>query len=83
MADNGSSLGPNGPTRREFDKLDARIGKLEDANVAVLAERMHTLNGKVEELKNVVTWLLRTVAGLAVSLLIGLIVFLITTGNGG
>lgn len=52
---------PNGhPTRREFDRLEDRVTKVEDE-----ADEIKLLIFRIQELEGTVKWLYRSVIGLA------------------
>jgi hypothetical protein len=65
---------PDNGQRWKIDNLDKRVTKIEDTNILVLADRVLRLTG-------LVTWMIATMATFILTILGGVIIFLVTKGG--
>jgi phage host-nuclease inhibitor protein Gam len=70
----------NNSMRWRVDNLERRVENLESANISVLAERLSNQTSEIRELRGTITWMLRTAIGVAVTIVGGVLIFLLTTG---
>lgn len=74
-----SEEGSNGWWRRNVDR---RLEHLEQQNVAVLATRLQYIEAELHDIRRTLTWAMRTVLGMGVTIFAGVLVYVLSQGLG-